>query len=178
MKQAFYRVGQFLRGLDATIAPEEVAATMQRLPPGGVTLFLQMPVDAQRHSLNVLHWLEREHRAEDELAAAALLHDCGKMAAGGKISLWTRGPLVLLESFLPGLVARLAQPLPSRGWRYVLWVQEHHAAIGAAWAQQVGCSAVTCWLIAHHQDKLPAHQPEEEGIVQLLRRLQEADKLH
>jgi hypothetical protein len=161
--------------LGAQVAPDEVAQAMRLLPPGGVTLFLQLPVDAQRHSLNVLGALARQGTLGDDLAAAALLHDCGKMAASGRISLWTRGPLVLLEVLAPQVATRLARPIPSGGWRHALWVQQEHAAIGADWARQVGCSETTCWLIAHHQDRLPPAQAGEAERISLLRRLQRAD---
>lgn len=170
-----YRIGQFLNGLGARVSNAEVVDAMRSLPPGGITLFLQLPIDAQRHSLNVLAALERDGALEPDLAAAALLHDCGKMAAEGHISLWTRGPLVLLETLLPQVARRLARPEPAGGWRHALWVQQEHAAIGADWARQVGCSKETCWLIAHHQDPLPPETPDEADRMTTLRRLQEAD---
>jgi len=174
-----YRVKQFFGGLRARVTDVEVAEAMRFLPPGGMTLFLQLPIDAQRHSLNVLQTLRSDRATGDnlssDLAAAALLHDCGKMAAQGRISLWTRGPLVLLEAFAPQVVARLARPEPVGGWRHTLWVQQEHAAIGAEWARQVGCSEMTCWLIAHHQDRVPPARADEEHRVRLLRHLQHAD---
>lgn len=174
-RSAIYRVGQFFRGFAAQVTPDEIVAAARRLPPGGVTLFLQMPDDAQRHSLNVLATLEAEGDVSDDLAAAALLHDVGKVAAQGRISLWTRGPLVLLEAFAPGLTAELARP--TTGWRYALWVQQHHPAIGAAWAQQGQCSDLTCRLIARHQEHLPPPSTADDE-TRLLRRLQHADGIN
>lgn len=168
-----YRVGQFFRGFSAQVTPEEVVNAARRMPPGGVTLFMQMPVDAQRHSLNVLAALDAEGGMSDDLAAAALLHDVGKIAAEGQISLWTRGPLVLVETFAPGLIARLAAP--TSGLRYALWVHQEHPAIGAAWARQVQCSERTCRLIARHQDQLPSSSATDDEETHLLWRLQSAD---
>jgi hypothetical protein len=175
MAQARYRVQQFFSGLRAQVEPDEVLHAARLLPPGGVTLFLAMPKDAQRHSLNVLQTLERQGEVPSDLAVAALLHDVGKLAAGGHISLWTRGPIVLLEAFAPRLAARLAKMAPATGWRYALWVQQNHAAIGADWARAVGCTPVACQLIARHQDRLQNPRPDEISFMLLLRRLQQAD---
>ncbi|HXF59995.1 MAG TPA: HD domain-containing protein [Caldilineaceae bacterium] len=163
----YYRVGQFLRGLSATLRagalqPGEAALVAALLPPQAQTLFAAMPADAQRHSLNVLQTLHRAGHREPELAMAALLHDVGKLAAqagGIQIGLWLRGPLVLCEAFAPGVLRRLAVDDPARGWRYALHVQLEHAAIGARWAAQAGCPPLACWLIAHHQDRLQDPAP-------------------
>ncbi len=91
-----------------------------------------------------------------DLAAAALLHDVGKVAAddaGAYLGLWMRGPIVLLEAWRPDLLVRLASPQPAASLRYALFVHLAHPQIGAAWANEAGCSPLTCWLIAHHQDK-------------------------
>ena len=72
-------------------------------------------------------------------------------------------------------LARLADPQPAPSLRYALYVQLHHAEIGAAWAQAAGASPMTCWLIAQHQVK---GQPADtiEGVW--LARLQAADDLN
>lgn len=170
---AYYRVGQFVRGAAASVSPHEVAQAARRMPPGGVSLLMQMPVDAQRHSLNVLATLDAEGNVADDLAVAALLHDVGKVAAEGQISLWTRGPIVLIEAIAPRLMARLAAP--TRGWRYALWVQQNHPAIGESWARQARCSELTCRLIARHQEQLPTTSTRDDEETRLLRRLQAAD---
>jgi predicted HD phosphohydrolase len=146
-------------------------------------LFTQLPIDAQRHSLSVLEELQRVGLSSRDLAVAALLHDVGKLAAaqaGVHISLWLRGPLVLLEQ-APRLVRWLASARPQAGWRYALHVHNAHAQIGAQWAQERGCSELSCWLIEHHQDKLatgtfdsPAVDGQDERL-KLLRSLQWAD---
>lgn len=161
MARMVYRVGQFWRGLSARVTPAEVRMVEGLLPPAAVRLFAEMPTDAQRHSLNVLASVRAAGFADADLAVAALLHDCGKLAAaqgGVKLGLWLRGPLVILEALLPALAARVASPVAGggwgQGWRYALFVQREHAAIGARWAAEAGCSGLSCWMIAHHQTRL------------------------
>jgi hypothetical protein len=147
------------------------------LPATALPLFAAMPVDAQRHSLSVLDTLWALGQDHPDLAIAALLHDCGKVAAaqgGVKIGLWLRGPLVLVDAFFPRLSMRWASPNPLHGWRYALYVQREHPAIGAAWAAQAGCSSLSCWLIAQHQTPLKAVVGSDEAC-ELLMALQYAD---
>lgn len=177
-----YRISQFWQGLRATIEPEELARVAKLLPPAAFPLFAQMPRDAQRHSLNVLQGVHTAGYSDADLAIAALLHDCGKVAAvqgGVALGLWLRGPLVVMDAILPTLAERLAAPEPTSGWRYTLYVQREHPAIGAIWAAEAGCSALSCWLIANHQ-AVAAHVDvsqiaQGELARQLLLALQQAD---
>lgn len=166
--RALYRVRQFTRGLTARVTEQERTQAVAVLPERARALFLRLPVDAQRHSLNVLQTLDEHGYDHPDLRAAALLHDVGKLAAedaGVRIGLWLRGPLVVLDAVAGEQAARLAAGDPARGWRYALYVHREHAAIGARWAADAGCSALTCWLIAHHQD----------GVASGADRVQEAD---
>lgn len=190
MARLFYRVRQFWQGLSATLTSDDRRLVTRVLPPAAVGLFTQMPMDAQRHSLNVLASLQAagyNHGdvAQDDLAVAALLHDCGKVAAaqgGVSLGLWLRGPLVVLDALFPGFAARFAAPEPGgnplQGWRYALYVQREHPAIGAAWAAEAGCSALSCWLIAHHQTPLaaiPDGEVASDAARKMLVALQAAD---
>jgi hypothetical protein len=56
--------------------------------------------------------------------------------------------------------------------RYAIYVQAEHPQIGAAWARAAGCTEMTCWLIAHHQDSDVAG---DSAATQTLARLQRAD---
>ena len=158
-ERARYRVAQFFSGWRATVTAQDAALVEQVLAPVGskaAELFRRMPVDAQAHSLRVAKTLHADGLTQSDLTAAALLHDVGKVAAdeaGAYLGLWLRGPIVLLEAWWPDLLARLASPQPAAGLRYALFVQLTHPQIGAAWAKEAGCSPLTCWLIAHHQDK-------------------------
>ncbi len=172
---AAYRLRQFQRGLLASLRSQPLSRDEEQLvdallPPAAAALFARQPVDAQRHSLGVLYDLRRAGHNERDLWVAALLHDVGKVAAaeaGVPITLWLRGPLVLLETLARGRLRGWASADPPgdqhrgwrrgwhRGWRYALHVHLHHPAIGAAWAQSAGCRPLACWLIAHHQNDLP-----------------------
>ncbi len=174
-----YRVGQFARGLQATLRPsllpEERVQVEQALPPTAVSLFYALPGDAQRHSLAVLQTLVQQGEVSCDLAAAALLHDVGKLQAqraGAPTGLWTRGPLVLAAAFAPQRLARAARANPHAGWRYTLWVQQEHARLGAEMARSAGCSEATCSLILRHGDALPTagHEalPAAERELRLL----------
>jgi hypothetical protein len=163
-RRMVYRVGQFWRGVRARVEPAEAQRAAELLPAQACALFRGMPVDAQRHSLDVLAALQAAGDVQSDLAAAALLHDVGKTAAPS-LGLWLRGPLVLAEAFAPDLVDRWSDADPGRGWRYVLYVHRCHPAIGAMWAEQAGCSPLTCWLIAHHQDALDALDGVDEAAV-------------
>ena len=174
-----YRLQQFWHGWRATLQPEELAAALCYLPLAAQERFRYLPSDAQRHSLNVFQTLQRQGEVTADLAAAALLHDVGKSAAdeaGIRITLWVRGPLVLLEQFAPWLLTHWTSPDTHQGWRYLLYVHQMHPMIGAQWAKEWGCSPLTCWLIEHHQDDMmgePIHETE-----QLLALLQRADSLN
>ena len=54
MARIFYRIGQFWQGFAAEVSPAERQRVAMLLPPRALSLFTQMPRDAQRHSLNVL----------------------------------------------------------------------------------------------------------------------------
>ena len=180
--QARYRIGQFLQGFTATVTQDELEEAAEILRPDAFELFLRMPRDAQRHSLNVLESVCRAGHQDDDLAVAALLHDVGKLEAAATlpINLWTRGPLTLLEVLAPALLRKIAVSNPAQGWRYSLHVHLEHPQIGAAMARRAGCSEVSCWLIARHQDESPARQAKQAAQMgyreTLLQALQAADR--
>jgi len=168
-------VKQFWLGVGASLTAQDWATVRDILSPAQCTLFERMPVDAQDHSLRVLATMQAQGDVGADLAAAALLHDVGKVAAlesGAYLGLWLRGPMVVVDALSPGLLERLADSRPSASVRYALYVQQHHAAIGAQWAQEAGCTPLTCWLIEHHQDKQLSGTADERS---LLARLQAAD---
>lgn len=153
----FWRIRQFVRGITAHVDADEMLVVAHLLPKAALARFCALPLDAQRHSLNVLYTLYEAGWDDPDLAAAALLHDVGKVAgdaAGVVLSPWLRSALVLLDVLAPNKMADLGADDPTQGWRYLLYVHREHPAMGASWAMQDGCSALSCWLIAHHQDKL------------------------
>ena len=170
-----YRVRQFWRGLNAQVDDEELRQVASILPPAAMSLFRSMPLDAQRHSLNVLAMLEASSDIPHDLAVAALLHDAGKTAAknaGAQLNLWMRGPMVILERFAPALTMRLASNEPTDGWRYLFYVHVEHPRLGAQLAAEAGCSQLACWLIEQHQNR---EIDDKDVRSVLLRQLQWAD---
>ncbi len=172
-----YRLGQFLRGLTARVSPDEMLVAAEILPRPALARFCQMPLDAQRHSLDVLYTLWDAGYTDPDLAVAALLHDVGKLAAaqaGIRYGLWLRGPLVIASALWPDRVARWASDDPRRTWRYLLWVHQEHPRLGAIMAREDGCSELACWLIEHHQT--PLAQAPRTRQEKLLSALQWADQ--
>ena len=182
-----YRIWQFIRGWRAEVSTADRAEAACILAPPAQALFAHMPVDAQAHSLRVLHALQTEDPdLPNDVAAAALLHDVGKTAAleqGAYLGLWLRGPIVLVEAVCPAWLQRWASPKPGPTLRYAIYVQLEHARIGAEQAAAAGCSPLTCWLIAQHQTASepggPTGTPAETELARLyLARLQAADGKH
>ena len=166
MKRRIYR------GVEALLAPfRKVDNTPAQnfLSPAALALFHQMSTTDRAHSLRVYNWLLAQGYTQRDLLTAGLLHDCGKAAA--KLSVTQRTLKVLLKKMAPGLWQQLSAPTTPERWRYPFFVLAEHARIGAEWAQEAGCSELTCWLIANHETYISPHHPR----YQLLRALQNAD---
>ena len=183
-----YRVGQFLRALTARVSEEEVEQAIHILTPEARALFRCQAVQDQHHALVVYHALRQAGHTNPQLLAAALLHDVGKAAA--RLPAWQRAVIVLLEHFVPCLLARLSQGEPRgcalslpkepalslpKGWSRPFVVHARHPEVGSRWAQKAGCTPLTVALIRRHQDELTGRQTEED---QLLAALQAADNLN
>jgi hypothetical protein len=155
MAGARYRVWQFWRSLrPRPLDDDDRAILATTLPPDGCALFATMSRNDQRHSLMVYQALRERGCTDDELLAAALLHDSGK--GGGRVRLWVRPPVVLLKTFAPRLLFWLARNDHS-WWRRPFYNAWHHAEIGADLAAAAGLPARTVLLIrTHHQPDGPA----------------------
>ena len=173
-----YRVRQFAQAVGAWFQTEEAEDGMvtSSLPSGAVTLFRAMPRNDRRHALRVVRALEARGRAEQDLVAAALLHDVGKSGRqpgtgrkSGRVRLWHRVATVLMRVVWPGLLERIGRDSRLGSWRYPFYVQLHHAVIGALLAEQAGCSSRTADLIRRHEDQ------EAVAGDPLLAALQKAD---
>jgi hypothetical protein len=165
---AAYRVHQFASAMLARVSPDDLCEADALLPPGAPPLFRRMSVSDQYHSLKVMRTLYRQGHTETDLLAAALLHDAGKSAV--PITPLHRTLIVLSRRFAPGLLAWLTRDDP-RGWRKPFVIHRRHPEIGALWAAQAGCSALTVSLIRRHQELLN-HEPqnkEEEWLAALQR---------
>jgi hypothetical protein len=202
-----YRVRQFFRALFARVSDEELEQAARILTPAALALFCSMPIQDQRHGLDVCVALQQAGHTKPDLLAAALLHDAGKAAA--RIPAGQRAVIVLLERFAPRLLARLSQGAPqgcalslpkgcvlsptkgcvlsptkgcvlslSKGWRRPFVVHARHPQVGARWAREAGCSPLTVALIRRHQDQLMGCSPLSVEEDRLLAALQAADSLN
>lgn len=177
LRRAQYRARQFVQALHPSVTEAERREVAAILPAAAQPIFVRMPLDAQRHSLNVLHTLQAAGPLHPDLAVAALLHDAGKVAPGPgglRLGIWARGPLVLAESLAPRWVERMAAPMPMRRLRYAFYLHTQHPRLGAQMAAEAGCSRLACWLIEHHQERtLPVDATAEQARLLML--LQRAD---
>lgn len=177
-----YRIGQFLASLWPRVERDERAILIRWLPPRAVDLFYRMPRRDQRHSLDVLYSLRSAGVDQPDLLAAALLHDVGKTVNPGRpLRLWQRVVVVLLEAIDPELVAVLASDDPD-SLRYPFHAHLCHPELGAALAQEAGCTRLTVELIRWHQSKkgspVEAEPGRQPALPQLLAWLQAADNVN
>ena len=108
------RVGQFWRHASARVTPEERANAERILGPLA-PLFLELPVNDQRHGLDVLETVAQlEPQPSQLLRQAALLHDLGKSNA--HFSVIERSLTVFLRAVSPTTLQGLLRSRPaSRG---------------------------------------------------------------
>lgn len=172
-----YRFKQGIYALTAHRRPVDVQLAAQFLNQPQLTLFRRLPLMEQHHALAVLNGVLRaplpaeDDRAVDDLAVAALLHDCGKMLY--PVRVWQKTLPVLVNKASPRLFKWMAGHDPRRlVWRGFA-VKAHHPAWGAGLVSETGASARVVWLVAHHQD--PAEQWAGHPYSALLTALQAAD---
>jgi hypothetical protein len=139
------------------------------LSPAQAELFARMDRQDQRHCLDVYDSLIRAGHRDDELLQAALLHDVGKSTLPselGRITVWHRVAIVLLQSLAPNRLERLAAEgrARGRGWKVPFAVHQEHAKASAQLAAEAGCTpAVTDLIRAHHRghhDREPDRSPK------------------
>ena len=163
MSSALHRVGQFWRHASAQVSPVESADAERILGPNLVTLFFQMPVNDQRHGLDVLHTLAQlEAEPSRLLQQAALLHDIGK--SGAELSVIDRSLTVGLAALSPRLLDRLLRAQPGFARRHAIYAD--HARIGADRLRAAGAAELAGIVAEHHA----AHP-----VSEVTRRLQRAD---
>lgn len=161
MHSIVYRLWQVCQqlGFVAPLSAKEYSQVAQWLPASALPLFRTMSDADQRHSLRVCQGLQERGCSNQDLLAAALLHDVGK--AQGRVPFWTRPAIVLGKLCVPHLLKSLAvypyegKKLPA--WRRSLSNAWWHAEIGADLASNVGLSQeAVLYIRMHHQPDGPA----------------------
>jgi hypothetical protein len=158
-----YRLQQVYQqlGFVTPLTSQELAEVELWLPASALALFRQMSVADQRHSLRVCRGLQARGCVEQDMLAAALLHDVGK--AQGRVPFWTRPVIVIGKRVAPALLMKLTveanscdlQRLPR--WRRNLSYAWWHAEMGAELAASVGLSEqAVLYIRTHHQSTGPA----------------------
>jgi hypothetical protein len=156
------RVGQFWRHASARVTPEERGSAERILGPLA-RFFLDLPVNDQRHGLDVLETIARlEPEPSPLLQQAALLHDLGKAEA--HFSVIERSLTVFLRAVAPAVLRVLQRSRPIVARRYGIYAD--HARIGADRLRAAGAGDLAAIVAEHH-----ATQPQSE----VTRRLQRAD---
>lgn len=159
MNALVYRLWQVRQqlGFVPPLPAKERLAVARWLPASALSLFQSMSHADQQHALRVCRGLQARGCADEDMLAAALLHDVGK--AEGRVPFWTRPVIVLGKRCAPCLLARLAvyPHAAQRGWRRALGCAWWHAEIGADMAAEAGLSQfAVLYIRTHHQANGPA----------------------
>ncbi len=113
VKYRLWQVRQQL-GFVAPLTAKEREEVARWLPSSALPLFQTMSAADQRHSLRVCQGLQARGCVDEDMLAAALLHDVGK--AAGRVPFWTRPVIVLGKMCAPRLLARMVvDPRAHRG---------------------------------------------------------------
>ena len=93
-------------GFVAPLTKEDCKEVARVLPsPAAFSLFRAMSPADQQHALRVCRGLQARGCTNEDMLAAALLHDVGK--AQGRVPFWTRPAIVLGKKLAPQLLSRL-----------------------------------------------------------------------
>src|SRR6266568_4014580 len=154
-----YRLEQVRQqlGFVAPLTGEDYEEAARVLPSSAaLSLFCTMSPADQQHALRVCRGLQSHGCTNEDMLAAALLHDVGK--AQGRVPFWTRPAIVLGKKLAPQLLSRLViHPTPIPKWRQSLSNAWYHADIGADLAASTGLSErAVLYIRTHHQPGGPA----------------------
>jgi hypothetical protein len=131
---------------------EECAWVAGQLLPGEFELWKRMSGPDRRHSAEVARRVERllAGTADRSVLAAALLHDCGKMASGLRTP--SRVVATLVDAVIGHDEAR-ARQWSERQWPFRSFGRYwRHPELGAAMLQGAGSEPLTVsWTLEHHR---------------------------
>lgn len=160
---ALHRLSQFWRHTAARVTAAELIRARAILGHELSGFFADLPVNEQRHGLDVLETVDQSvARPPALLQQAALLHDMGKI--GAEFSVIERSLTVLIQSLAPRLLPVLLGSRPAFARRYAIYAD--HARIGAERLKAAGAAELAGVVAEHH-----ATHPEHEAT----RLLQRAD---
>lgn len=169
---AAYRLRQGLRALISFARPVDLALVDRYLSPAEKALFLRLRRSEQIHSLNVLRAvLAQAPETPSALAAAALLHDVGKVRYPLRVAQKTT--LVLVRAAAPRFFRQMSAGDPHKRARRPFIAHVRHPEWSAELLAEAGSSPEVVWLARHHAD--PAERHADHPLFPLLKRLQAAD---
>src|SRR5207247_8744989 len=144
-----------------------VRATAARsLGPELAPLYAQLPVNDQRHGLDVLDTVTRlDGQPGRLLQQAALLHDVGKGSA--RFSAVDRGLTVFLQAALPRILQSMLAARPAFARRFEIY--RDHARIGAETLHTLGAHELAAVVAEHHI---------ADPTLEVTRHLEGADRRH
>lgn len=150
IRRARYRVWQFWRSFrPASFSPEHEEVVASILNAQEMILFQHQSLPDKSHCFRVMRLLEDSGQKDQDLLAAAILHDAGKTKT--KMAWWDRPLVVLSEAFIPSLAEQWAKG-SGKGWSRPFVIKARHAEWGAEEASAAGSSDLTVELIRRHHE--------------------------